>query len=83
MSRFFTPLLLLAGAGYVHWYNTNHDGSVLLLPFIDIFFPRDAEDPEAMGRATVQALGALGAVTFVVATVGLIRDRFKKTPPNA
>ena len=67
--RFLTPALLLAGAGYVHWYNAGHTDSVLLFPFIDyvlLLHPSTKGNHAAMGAASVKLLAALGVLSLLL-----------------
>jgi len=64
--RFLTPALLLAGAGFVHWYNAGHTDSVLLFPFIDYVLPSTKGDHAAMGAASVKLLAALGVLSLLL-----------------
>ena len=61
--RFFTPLVLIAAAVGVGWYNSK-GGAVMVFPFVDVIIPGIAGDAEAMGRATTGILGGLGAATL-------------------
>jgi len=49
MSRFLAPLLFLAAAGYVWWFNQNHTDRVLLLPLLPALKPSLEGDFKAQG----------------------------------
>jgi len=74
MHRFFTPTLLLLGAGTVAWYNQQPGDQRLLFPFVSWIFPATQGDPDAQGAASVQLLAGLGALTTCLALVGWWRD---------
>ena len=65
MTRYLTPVLFFAAAGYVDWHNGQQSGSVLMFPFIDVLYPAAKGDPALMGRASVWLLIAIGVLTLV------------------
>lgn len=75
MRRLIWPGLMGAMTAYVWHHNTTESGSKLLFPFIDSLRPSLADDPVALGEASVWAFGILTAGFFVEAIVRIIQDR--------
>lgn len=69
MSRFLAPLLFLAAAGYVWWFNQNHTDRILLLPFIPLVKPSLEGDLRAQGELTAELLAGVGLVLLVIAAI--------------
>ncbi len=72
--RFITPLFMFAAAAYVWWYNTNHTDSVVMLPFIEAIVPSTKGDPAAQGQVSAAIFLGLGAVFFLRAIWGNMKE---------
>ena len=75
MTRFFAPLLFLAAAGYVYWFNLNHADRVLLLPFLPALKPSLEGDFKAQGELTAELLAGVGLLLLVIAAIPRRRRR--------
>ena len=69
--RFVTPLFFAAAGAWVHVYNGDHAGRVMVLPFMDAF----ASDPAGQGRATVVTLFVFAGTFAVWDTIRWISSR--------
>ncbi len=47
----------------------------MFLPFVDMIFPATADDPRAMGAATVTVLSVLAGVWLLAEIGGFARER--------
>jgi hypothetical protein len=76
--RYFTSILFLAVAVAVAVYDTLHDGSVMVFPFLGNLFPSLREQPSALGLASAGVLALFGLLLFAVRWLGR-----PKRPPAA
>jgi hypothetical protein len=73
--RFFTPVLLLCAAGFLHVYNPTETGGMLLFPFIGTLVPSTAGDPMAQARASEWLLIGFGLLSLAFAVWRMQREK--------
>lgn len=62
--RYVVPILFFAAAGFVWHYNSTHDSSWLLVPFLDLV-PSLAGDLDGQAEWTWRILAGLGGVLLL------------------
>jgi hypothetical protein len=82
VERWFTPVLFVAAAGFVSWYNGGHQDSQLLFPGTHLV-PGYEGDIFAQGRLTWQLFLGVGGVTGALALVNQIRAWRRKAEPES
>lgn len=78
--RFFTPIVFLAMAVFIHWYGATHEDRALVFPFISSIVPSSRDNPKAMADASATAMAVLGAVFLVRDLFLWLRER--RRPPR-
>jgi hypothetical protein len=84
MNRYGTPLIFAVLTAVLIQYNTTHDNQQLMLPLIDMLFPKDASNIQALGRDSIEVavgLTALATVWAVASHLRAIATR-KKAPES-
>lgn len=71
--RFVSPVLFLAAAGGVSWYNGQHADRALVLPFMDVIDP--GADALRQGELSVIVLIGVAVVLGVRDVLGALRAR--------
>ena len=83
MIRYLTPVVFLAAAAYVRWYDASHTASVLMLPFVTSL--DGYKDPVAAGDLSWKIIAGIGVFLLGLTLVEDIRRRRGKDaePPPA
>lgn len=74
VMRFITPVLFLAAAGYVYWYNQNHLDRLVLAFVFDLLVPSSKGDLVAQGRYTVMTLAGVGVLYLIRDIIWYLRE---------
>lgn len=72
--RFVTPAFMFATAAFVWWYNANHTGRVVMLPFIEVLVPSTEGDPARQGEVSAWIFAGLGVVFLLRAIWATVRS---------
>jgi len=70
--RYVVPILFFAAAGFVWHYNSTHDSSWVLVPFLDLV-PALADDLDAQAEWTWRILAGIGGVMLLWTIVQDVR----------
>ena len=78
MTRYFVPALFVAATAWAWNYNATHTDRKLLFPLVDTIFPEAAGDPAALGTRSVQLLGGVTGLFWVLAIRDHVRSALRK-----